>query len=64
MKEEKIKQIFAKYEERERIQGDCELTHVPDYNYVELAKELFSQIEPQDMLKIAELIKVYDEKKN
>lgn len=40
MNEEKIKQIFAKYEERDRIQGDCVLTYVPEYNYVELANEL------------------------
>jgi len=40
MNEEKIKQIFAKYEEWDRVQGDCALIYVPEYNYVELANEL------------------------
>lgn len=35
-----IKEIFKKYEETERIQGDCELTYVPQYNYEDLVNEI------------------------
>ena len=61
MNEEKIKQIFAKYEERDRVQGDCELTYVPEYNYVELAKELVEQLAPQVKQKATVIWATYDE---